>query len=441
VSTTQAAGAPASVPAAGASASHRAPAIRIEGLQKSFRLPRHQVQTLKERALHPFRRTAYDELRVLGGVSVEVGRGEFFGIVGRNGSGKSTLLKCLAGIYRADAGSIQVAGRLAPFIELGVGFNPDLTARDNVLINAVMMGLSPREARARFDAIVAFAELEQFLDLKLKNYSSGMQVRLAFSTMINTDADVLLIDEVLAVGDAAFQQKCFDVFYDLRDRGKTIVLVTHDMQAVERFCHRAMLLSDGAIELIGDPLEVGRAYLVRNFEHAPAAADAGAGATSEPEEDAPRATVREVWVEDAAGRRADAAAYGEPFVVNCLIESHEAIDRARFDVWVDSEDGTKVFNSEGGARVFAASTMGWREGPRDVRPGERVHVRVRAENRLASGRYHVGCSLIAGSAGQDVVVLDNRASTFVTYGGDDVYGLAQLDHELTLERHVAEGGS
>ena len=184
--------------------------------------------------------------------------GEFFGIVGRNGSGKSTLLKCLAGIYRADRGEIRMRGRLSTFIELGVGFNPDLAARDNVLINGIMLGLLPREALRRFDAIIEFAELEEFVDLKLKNYSSGMQVRLAFSVMSHVDADVLLIDEVLAVGDAAFQQKCFDVFHRLREEGKTILFVTHDMGAVARFCDRAMLLERGRIEVIGAPELRGR---------------------------------------------------------------------------------------------------------------------------------------------------------------------------------------
>src|SRR4051795_8743080 len=241
-------------------------AIEVEGLEKTFRIPKHQVQTLKERALHPFRRTEYEELNVLRGVSFEIPSGEFFGIVGRNGSGKSTLLKCMAGIYRADAGTIKVAGRMSPFIELGVGFNPDLTARDNVVINAVMMGLTPQEARDRFDDILAFAELEQFVDMKLKNYSSGMQVRLAFAVMVQSGSNILLIDEVLAVGDAAFQQRCLDEFQRLRDEGRTIVLVTHDMTMVERFCHRALLLTAGEIELIGDPHEVGRRYVERNFE-------------------------------------------------------------------------------------------------------------------------------------------------------------------------------
>src|SRR2546421_11775578 len=198
----------------------RPPAVLSDGVSKTFRIPREHVHTLKEKALHPFRRPGHDELRALRDVSFAVQPGEFFGIVGRNGSGKSTLLKCLAGIYAVDRGRIYVNGRVSTFIELGVGFNPDLAARDNIAINAIMLGLSPRDARDRFDRVIEFAELEDFVDLKLKNYSSGMQVRLAFSVMIQVDADILLIDEVLAVGDASFQQKCFDVFHRMKDEGK-----------------------------------------------------------------------------------------------------------------------------------------------------------------------------------------------------------------------------
>ena len=204
-------------------------AIEVADLSKTFRLPHEQVHTLKERVIHPFRRPEIERFEALRGVSFDVRQGEFFGIVGRNGSGKSTLLKCLAGIYAADSGRIAVAGRVSTFIELGVGFNMDLPARDNILINATMLGLTQREAKARTDAILEFAELENFVDLKLKNYSSGMLVRLAFSVMIQVDADVLLIDEVLAVGDASFQQKCFDEFARLRQERRTVILVTHEM--------------------------------------------------------------------------------------------------------------------------------------------------------------------------------------------------------------------
>src|SRR4051794_35567676 len=195
------------------SESQRGPALTVQRVSKSFRKPTEARHTLKERVLHPLQgrhQTAFDALR---DVDFTVGQGEFFGIVGRNGSGKSTLLKCIAGIYGVDSGRMYRRGRMATFIELGVGFNPDLAAYDNVVLNGIMMGLSPAEAKARYRQVIEFAELEDFQDLKLKNYSSGMHVRLAFSVAIQVDADILLIDEVLAVGDASFQQKCFDVFH------------------------------------------------------------------------------------------------------------------------------------------------------------------------------------------------------------------------------------
>jgi ABC-type polysaccharide/polyol phosphate transport system ATPase subunit/ABC-type polysaccharide/polyol phosphate export permease len=191
-------------------------------------------------------------------------RGETFGIVGRNGSGKSTLLKCLAGIYRPDEGAIAVDGRLAPFIELGVGFNPELASRDNVVINAVLLGLRPAQARSRFAAIIAFAELGPFVALKLKNFSSGMIVRLAFAVTTQVDADVLLFDEVLTVGDAAFKEKCLNHFDRLKAEGRTIILVTHDMTAVMRHCDRAMLLDRGRVVAVGEPDAIAAAYAQDN---------------------------------------------------------------------------------------------------------------------------------------------------------------------------------
>src|SRR3954453_884391 len=189
----------------------RPSAVLVDQVVKRFHIPRERRHTLKERVLHPMASSGHDDFQPLPDVSFAVERGEFFGIVGRNGSGKSTLLKCLAGIYCVDGGELYVDGRISPFIELGVGFDPNLAARDNVTVNGIMLGLSPREARRRYDEIMDFAELRGFEDLLLKNYSSGMHVRLAFSVMIQVDADVLLVDEILAVGDAAFQQKCFDV--------------------------------------------------------------------------------------------------------------------------------------------------------------------------------------------------------------------------------------
>ena len=236
------------------------PAVEARSVSKTFRRPKQRYSSLKERFLHPLRGDSYEEFRALDDVSLEVAPGEFFGIVGRNGSGKSTLLRCLTGIYRSDSGEVALRGRVAPFIELGVGFNPELSAQDNALINAVMLGMSPREARACIDEIFDFAGLEDFRSLKMLNYSSGMIVRLAFAVTVQVEADTLLFDEVLAVGDEAFQKKCLDRFERLKAEARTIVLVTHNMTTVETFCDRAMLLEAGRVGAVGDPHEVAEAY-------------------------------------------------------------------------------------------------------------------------------------------------------------------------------------
>jgi ABC-2 type transport system ATP-binding protein len=235
-------------------------AIVVDGVAKTFRLPHDRRTTLKEYFLHPLRRTGYEEQRALDNVSFRVERGEFFGIVGPNGSGKSTLLKIIAGIYRQDHGTVRVNGLLSPFIELGVGFNPELTARDNIRINGTLLGLDRRQLDERFDDVVEFAELERFVNQKLKNFSSGMQVRLAYSIAIQVDFDILLLDEVLAVGDESFQQKCFDTFRQFQAQGKTIVLVTHALDLMPRFADRALLLLNGRIQELGSPSEVVERY-------------------------------------------------------------------------------------------------------------------------------------------------------------------------------------
>jgi ABC-type polysaccharide/polyol phosphate transport system ATPase subunit/ABC-type polysaccharide/polyol phosphate export permease len=235
-------------------------AVSARHVSKSFRLPHERYSTVKDRVVHPFAFRNYEGLPALRDVSFTVARGEAFGIVGRNGSGKSTLLKCVSRIYRVDAGEVSVQGRLAPFIELGVGFNPELSARDNAFANAVLLGLTPKQAWARLGEIIAFAELERFVDLKLKNYSSGMVTRLAFAVTVHVDADVLLFDEVLKVGDVGFQEKCGRHFEKLKAEGRTILLVTHDMESVEGFCDRALLLDRGRVVEIGEPAAVARGY-------------------------------------------------------------------------------------------------------------------------------------------------------------------------------------
>jgi lipopolysaccharide transport system ATP-binding protein len=235
-------------------------AIEVRGLRKEFRLPHERRDTLREHFLHPFKRVEYERNVALDSVSFDIEKGECFGVIGPNGSGKSTLMKILAGIYRQDDGQVFVRGRLSPFIELGVGFDPELTGRDNVGINATLLGLSKRELETRFEEIIAFAGLERFVDQKLKNYSSGMQVRLAYSIAIQVDFDVLLLDEVLAVGDQAFQEKCFETFERMRSERKTIVFVSHNLEAVRRVCDRALLLQGGTVTAIGGVDEVIERY-------------------------------------------------------------------------------------------------------------------------------------------------------------------------------------
>jgi ABC-2 type transport system ATP-binding protein len=236
-------------------------AIEVERVGKAFRLPHEQRTTFKEYFLHPFRHIEYEHQRAVDDITFAVDKGEFFGIIGPNGSGKSTLLKILAGIYRQDTGTVVLNGRLSPFIELGAGFNPELTARDNIWINGTLLGLSRREIKRRFDEIISFAELGRFVDRKLKNYSSGMQVRLAYSIAIQVDFDILLLDEVLAVGDQSFQEKCMATFERLRSEGKTIVLVSHDLGAISRFCDRTLLVEGGAATALGPPDHVIETYL------------------------------------------------------------------------------------------------------------------------------------------------------------------------------------
>ena len=235
-------------------------AISVRNLHKSFRLPTEKAFGLKQAIFNRLRGIkGYREQKVLKGLNIEIKKGEFVGIVGRNGSGKSTLLKTLAGIYYPEKGEIVVDGNLVPFIELGVGFNPELTGRENVYLNGALLGFSNEEMDRMYDEIWDFAELKEFQDQKLKNYSSGMQVRLAFSIAIRAKGDILLLDEVLAVGDAAFQQKCNDYFESLHGN-QTVILVTHTMANVRKFCDRAILIEDGKVKLDGDPKMVSEAY-------------------------------------------------------------------------------------------------------------------------------------------------------------------------------------
>ncbi len=403
----------------------RLPALKVEDLHKAFRIPKNRVTSLKERVVRPFAAREFDELHALDGVSFEIGQGEFFGIVGRNGSGKSTLLKLLASIYRADSGTIRMTGRLAPFIELGVGFNEELTARENVVLNGVMMGLTPQETRSRLGAILEFAELEEFVDLKLKNYSSGMLVRLAFSVMMQADADILLVDEVLAVGDAAFQQKCADAFHEMKELGKTIILVTHEMSAVETYCHRAMLIDGGKIQYIGDPAEVGRRYLRLNFER-------GASATSgaAPEQSS-EVKLISAALEDSAGEVVTNVEFGEKIHLRAEFEAMR--DAAGYGI------GFMLVNADGiGVFHFGEGRVRKEDGSSALRAGERFRLEIEIDNLLVPGRYSIHCGVNRAENGS-VALYVHDAFGFVVYGGDSqLPGIIRLPHQVSSEVRSGE---
>jgi ABC-type polysaccharide/polyol phosphate transport system ATPase subunit len=405
-------------------------ALEVRNLAKTFRVPEHRIDSFKERFVHPFRKNPYRELHALDDVSFDVRRGEFLGIVGRNGSGKSTLLKILASIYRADAGTIRLAGRLAPFIELGVGFDPNLSARENVVLNAVMMGLSPREARTRVDAVFEFAELDDFREMKLKNYSSGMTVRLAFSVMLQADADVMLVDEVLAVGDASFQQKCADVFHEMRDSEKTVVLVTHDMAAVQTYCHRAMLMHDGKLIHVGDPEEVGKHYIRLNFASDEVKREASQVTyeNGSPRWSAtPELSVRLVaaQLENEGGDSEPNVEQGEPIRLRATIEAREDLHDPVFAIHCNSADSVHVFSQhrrlqghEGGTRIAA---------------GERIELTAKIDNPLVPGRYFLTCWVNSHLKSGELSTGMLQLLDFLVYGTPSELGTVYVDADIAIE--------
>jgi ABC-type polysaccharide/polyol phosphate transport system ATPase subunit len=401
------------------------PPIVVESISKTFRVPEERVHTLKEYALHPLRNRSYQTFDVLTDISFHVGRGEFFGIAGRNGSGKSTLLKCLAGIYGVNRGRIWMDGRLSTFIELGVGFNQDLAARDNVILNGIMMGLSPREARRRVDEVLDFAELREFEELKLKNYSSGMHVRLAFSVAIQVDAEVLLVDEVLAVGDASFQQKCFEVFYRMRDEGRTIVFVTHDMGSMNRFCNRALLLERGAMVHLGEPHEVADRYLEINFGRA---ANASAGTEAKRAGDGD-ARVLEAWVEDEHGQRPSSVSQGTRVMLKA---------RVRFAIEVEDPAASVYVLNEDHVAIVVATTAREHERSGRFLAGEEALFSFSFENVLAPGRYNPLLTLAHRGTGLDLIDRIEGAFSFVVTGSEAMGGAVDLPVEVGIARSKAE---
>ncbi|MFM9139892.1 MAG: ABC transporter ATP-binding protein [Solirubrobacterales bacterium] len=317
-------------------------------------------------------------------------------------------------------GQIFIDGRLSTFIELGVGFNPDLAALDNVTINGVMMGLTPREAAGRFEDVIEFAELEQFTDMKLKNYSSGMQVRLAFSVAIQVDADTLLIDEVLAVGDAAFQQKCFDVFYRMRDEGRTVLLVTHDMSAVTRFCNRAALLDKGQLVDFGDPEKVARSYLDLNLGNVEAE---GGGPADEARSGDGLAAIEEAWFENADGERTEVIEQGKPARFVARASFREASSQPEWRILFENADHHPLF-------ATSSTWAGLETG--EVPAGGQSTVAIDFEVPFAPGRVYATPAVAHRGSGDRFMDRRERFASAVVTGTHHSGGLVMVPHDVSV---------
>jgi ABC-2 type transport system ATP-binding protein len=413
----------ADLPATGSRRSRRAElaagpvAIEVRNLRKTFRIPEHRVDTFKERASRPFTRAEYRELVALRDVSFDIHRGEFFGIAGRNGSGKSTLLKILASIYRPDGGRVRAAGRMAPFIELGVGFNPEMTARENVTLNGVLFGLSRRDSVRMLDAVLDFAELRDFQEMKIKNYSSGMMVRLAFSIMVQADADIMLIDEVLAVGDASFGQKCMEVFHARRDAGRTIVLVTHDMSMVQELCDRAIVLHNGDLVHVGSPEDAAAEYLRLNF--AGPVPDAGTHAPDRPVVIEANAELLHARLVAADGTPEANLEQGTPLRLDVALRANRELASPRFSFHVRNADHLIVFEL-------------LHEIEQGVAEGDQIRIRGEVENRLLPGAYTLECWIRQDRNAGDMLLQPLRLLRFVVYGTEPSQGIVSAPAELDV---------
>jgi ABC-2 type transport system ATP-binding protein len=387
------------------------PMIVVDNISKTFKLPHERQSGIKQIFVNMFRhRRGYERQRILKGVSFTVKRGEFFGIVGRNGSGKSTLLKLLAGIYAPDDGGIDVRGSLTPFIELGVGFNPELTGRENVFLNGALLGFNHKEMAAMYEDIVAFAELERFMDQKLKNYSSGMQVRLAFSIAIRAESDILLIDEVLAVGDAAFQAKCLDVFKELKARGRTIVFISHDMGMVRYFCDRAIMVKDGEIVAEGKPDKVSEVYEIANL---PASqSTVSINKQLKDRADAEK-IVTEMHLSNSAGKEANTFEYGEEVTLRLRVKDDPRVKNM----------GVAIYNHDD-AYVFGPNTV----VDNFTIKGQEVAYTFKAT--IGRGKYYFKIGIFGDT---DKVILEfyDRGPTFQVMASADRKqweGVTYLDH-------------
>jgi len=395
--------------------------IEVKNITKIFKLPHERHSGLKQSFIRLFNTDrGYEEQKVLDDVSFNIEKGEFFGIVGRNGSGKSTLLKMLAGIYPHDTGLIKINGSLTPFIELGVGFNPELTGRENVFLNGALLGISRLEMARVYDQIVQFAELEKFMDQKLKNYSSGMQVRLAFSIAIQAQSDILLIDEVLAVGDAAFQQKCFDHFHKLRKDGRTVVLVSHDRGALERFCTNGVLIDAGKIVSRGRIKEVLGSYSQIVL------GEITLSAPSEPVQKSQKkfAEIKNVKILDSLGQARRKFRFGEPVTISYQIKIIQPLENpiAGLTVWDKTVEKA----------LLATNTLiDGNDQLKALKAGDLVDISLTINSSLNDGEYIIEPAIANESA---TLFYDQKpaASSFIVSGSSNPHSIVSADQKLRI---------
>jgi lipopolysaccharide transport system ATP-binding protein len=358
-------------------------AIAVREVHKAFHLPHERRTTLTERVLGMLRPATYERFEALRGIDLTVERGDFVGIIGNNGSGKSTLLKIIAGLLVADAGAVHVEGTMCALLELGLGFSPELTVCENVELYGAILGYPRDQMSERIETAIQFAELGRFRDAKLKNLSTGMQVRLAFATALQAGSDILLLDEILAVGDAAFQSKCFDVFGELRQRGTTVLLVSHNLAHIRRFCDRAVLLDAGQVVAAGDPGGVIARYLS-------GATPASSGPAQSPSVHATRLHLREAWLENAAAQRLEGVQSGERPTVVLRFAATEDIETPVCGI---------AIRDDRGAYVYAVNTqwLGRRTGM--MHAHDVIEVRVPFVAALRNGSYAVDAAVTDQTGG------------------------------------------
>lgn len=391
------------------------PMVIVKDLHKAFRLPHDRSSGLKQKIVNVFNSArGYETQHVLNDISFEIKKGEFFGIVGRNGSGKSTLLKLLAGIYTPDSGMVKVNGSLTPFIELGVGFNPELTGRENIYMNGALLGFDRKQMDEMYAEIVSFAELEKFMDQKLKNYSSGMQVRLAFSIAIRAKTDILLIDEVLAVGDAAFQTKCFDYFYELKKSDTTVIFVSHDQGSLERFCDRGVLIDQGKMVEYGKMDKILQGYsriVMRELISDRKSGDDGTRSDY--------AEIKNIKVANESNVKSNKFLYGDQITLSYDIEVKKDIVNPIFGITVWQKHLDKA--------VLATNTLidGHKETGQ-FKKGEVIHFTVELPRNLNNGEYVIEPAIANESV---TVFYDKRphADRFVINGGSNPHSIISFE--------------